>query len=99
VWVERVVLEHHRQVAVPRGEVVDPLAPDDHVAGGDVLEADDHPEQGGLPAPGRPDQDHELPVLDVDADVVHGREAVAVLLDDVLHLDLGHEITPLLRRK
>ena len=83
VRVERVVLEHHRQVAVARRLVVDPLAADEHVAGGDVLQPDDHPQQRRLPAAGRPDEDHELAVGDVEADVVHGGEAVAVLLDDV----------------
>ena len=50
VRVERVVLEDHREVAVARRQVVDPLVADHHVAGGDVLEADDHPQQRGLPA-------------------------------------------------
>jgi hypothetical protein len=98
VRVERVVLEHHGQVAVPRGLVVDPVVADDHVAGGDVLQPHDHPQQRRLPAARRPDQDHELAVLDVDAHVVDGREAVPVLLDDVLHLDGGHGINPSLRR-
>ena len=78
VRVQRVVLEHHRQVAVAGRLVVDPLAADEHVAGGDVLEADDHPQQRRLPAARRADQDHELAVGDVEADVVDGREAVAV---------------------
>ena len=43
---------------------------------------------------GRPDEDDELPVADVDAHVVDGREAVPVLLDDVLQLDLGHALAP-----
>ena len=100
VGVEGVVLEDHRQVAVAGRQVVDPVAADDHVPAGDVLEPHDHPQQGGLPAPRRTDEDQELSVLDVDAHVVDGGEAVAVLLDDVLHLDGSHElITPSLRRR
>ena len=90
VRVERVVLEHHRQVAIPGRLVVDPGVADHHVTGGDVLKADDHPQQGRLPAPRRADQDHELAVGDVDAHVVDGGEAVTVLLDDVAHGDCGH---------
>jgi hypothetical protein len=94
VRVQRVVLEHHRQVALARRLVVDPGSSDDHVAAGDVLQPDDHAEQGRLPAAGRADEDHELAVVDVQADVVHRGEAVAVLLDDVAHLDRGHELVP-----
>ena len=82
--VERIVLEHHRQVALTRSLLVDPLAPDQHVAGRDVLEADDHPQQCRFPATRRPDEDHELTIGDVEADVVDGLETVSVLLDDVL---------------
>ena len=79
-------------------KVIVPLAADDHVARGDVLEPDDHPQQRRLPAPRRPDEDHELAVGDIDAHVVHRGEAVAVLLDDVLHLDGSHGINLSLRR-
>jgi hypothetical protein len=89
--VEGVVLEHHREVPVARGEVVDAPVPDDHVAGSDVLEADDHPQQRRLPAAGGADEDHELAIRHIDADVVDGREPVAVLLDDVPHLDRSHD--------
>ena len=46
-----------------------------------------------FPQPDGPDEDHELAVGDVEADVVDGREAVAVLLDDVLERDGGHGIS------
>src|SRR4029453_11060455 len=90
VRVEGVVLEHHREVAVARGHVVHAPPADQHVAGGDVLEAGDHPEQRRLPAPRRPDEDHQLAVGDVEAHVVHHRLAAAVALDDVPERDLGH---------
>ena len=48
------------------------------VAGGDVLEADDHAQQRRLAAAGGADEDHELAVGDVEADVLDGREAVVV---------------------
>src|SRR5436309_1894985 len=44
----------------------------------------------GTAGAGRADEDHQLAVLDVQADVVHGREAVAIGLDDVLEGDRCH---------
>jgi hypothetical protein len=90
VGVKRVVLEHHRKVPVPWRLVVDAFVADQHVAGGDVLEPDDHAQQRGLTAAGWADQDHELAVGDVEADVVDRGESVTVLLDDVVHCDGSH---------
>ena len=90
VRVERVVLEHHGEVAVAGRLLVDPYPTDHHVAGRDVLQPDDHPQQGRLPATRRAYQNHELAVGDVQTDVVDRLEPVAVALHDVLHGDLGH---------
>ena len=70
VRVERVVLEHHGDVAGLRRQVVDPGAADQDVARGDVLEAGEHAEQGGLATAGGADEDDELTLVDVDRDPV-----------------------------
>ena len=70
VRIERVILEDHRDVAVARREVVDDLALDPDLAGGDLLEPGDHPQRRGLAAAGRPDQHHELALGDVQVEVV-----------------------------
>ncbi|MPM22122.1 hypothetical protein SDC9_68572 [bioreactor metagenome] len=88
--VEGVVLEDHRQVAVAGRDVVDAGAVDREVAGGDVLQSDDHPQQCRLAAAGGADEDHELAVGDVEADALDGREAVVVRLHEVLEGYLGH---------
>ena len=90
VRVERVALEDHRDVPMPRREVGHVDAVDQDRPGGDVLEAGDHPQQRRLAAPGRPHEDDELPVGDLEADVVDGQEAVAVDLRDALDLDRRH---------
>jgi hypothetical protein len=90
VRVQRVVLEDHRDVAILRRAVVDDLAADLELAVGDVLEPGDHPEGGGLPAAGRADEDHELPVLDLEIDALDGLEAVGIALRDLLEDDVGH---------
>ena len=100
VRVQRVVLEDHREVPVARRLLVDACSVDEHLAGGDVLQAHDHPEQGRLAAPRRPDEDDELALGDLEADVVDGQEAVGVLLDDVPHADGCHgELSPFLVRR
>ena len=70
VRVERVRLEDHRDVAVPGREVGDVAAADRDRAFGDFLEARDHAQQRRLPAAGRPDEDDELAVVDLERDVV-----------------------------
>jgi hypothetical protein len=90
VRVQRVVLEHHRDVAIARRQVVDALAADDQIALRDVLEARDHAQCGRLPAAGRPDEDHELAVADLQVDALDGLETVRIALRDLLELDLGH---------
>ena len=74
--VERVVLEHHRDVAVARAQPRDVPVADHDAALGDLLEPGDHPQQRRLPAAGRPDEDHELAVTDVERDGVEGRDPV-----------------------
>ena len=60
-------------MAMPRlagGEVVDPLAVDEEIARGDVLEPGDQAQQRRLSAAGRADEDDELAVVDVEVDAL-----------------------------
>ena len=50
VWVEGVALEHHRDVPILGGDVVDDPIADAECAARDLLEAGDHPQAGGLAA-------------------------------------------------
>jgi PAS domain S-box-containing protein len=84
VRVKRVVLEHHRDVAVGRVEPVHHPLADRHVSMGDLLEPRDHAQERRLPAAGRPHQHHEGAVLDVGRDLVHGA--------DVAVIDLRHPV-------
>ena len=89
VRVQRVVLEHHRDVAVLRGQIVDHPLADRDLPGGDLLQAGDHAERGRLAASRRPDEDDELLVADVQVDVLDGVDFV-VLLVQIFHEDLRH---------
>jgi hypothetical protein len=90
VRVERVVLEHHRDVAVALEHVVHAPPADVQVAGGDVLEPGDHPERGRLPAAGRADEDEQLSLADLERELLHGLEPVRVALADLVEDDVGH---------
>jgi len=68
--IQRVVLEDHRDVAVLRVDLVDDALADLDFAGGDVLEAGDHPQQRALAAAGWPDQHDELFLGDIEVDAV-----------------------------
>ncbi len=72
VRVERVVLEHHRDVAVLGGQVRDVALADADRAAVDVLEPGEHPQRGRLAAAGGADEDEELAVADLDVELVDG---------------------------
>ena len=79
VRVERVVLEHHRDVPVLRLQVVDHAIAYGDLPGGDLLEARDHPQQRRLAAPRRADDDDELAVGHGEVDAVdHGIRPVVL---------------------
>ena len=90
VRVQRIALEHHRDVAVLRLHVVDAAPADQQVAIGDVLQPGDHPQQRRLAAAGRSHQHHEFAVGDLEAGPVHGHLAVVVHLAHAVELDTGH---------
>jgi len=89
VRVEGVVLEDHGNVAVLGGQVVHEALADVDLPRRDLLEAGDHPEGGGLPAPRRADEDHELLVPDVEVHVLD-RVHLIELLVQILQHDLCH---------
>ena len=78
--------------AAPVRRALHHLAADRHRPLGRLEEPGDEPEQGGLAAPGRPEQAHELPAADVEVGAIEredltGRPLVAV--DDAAERDLA----------
>jgi hypothetical protein len=84
VGVQGVALEHHGDVAVLGGELVDHPAADADLALADVLQPGHHVQAGRLPAAGGADEDDELAVGDVEVGVGDGRGAVWEPLGDVV---------------
>src|SRR5262249_45119727 len=74
----------HGDVAVLGGDVVDDPLADQDPPFADLLEAGEHPERGRLAAARRPDQDHELLVLDLDVEVLDDGDVGRVALDYVV---------------
>ena len=92
VWIERIVLEHHRDVAVSRPHVVDDLAADLDLTVADILEPGDGAEKRALAAARRPDQHGELAVGNVEVDAAHRLEG-AVALVETPDLHVGHFVS------
>ena len=78
VRVERVALEHHRDVALARVQPRDVAVADVDRARGDLDDPGEHLQQRRLAAARRADEHHELAVADLEVDVVDGARAVLV---------------------
>ena len=87
--VERVGLEHHRDIAGARRQIVDGLAADLDHAVADILEPGDHPQRRRLAAAGRTDQRDKLAILDLKIDAMHDVD-IAVALDQLFECDGSH---------
>jgi hypothetical protein len=92
--IERVVLEHHGDVAILGFQPVDHAVPNRHLAAGDALEAGHHAQQRGLTAARGADDDDEFAVGDLHVDAVNDLDLVVVGLLDAAQMDLRHPISP-----
>jgi hypothetical protein len=77
--IERVILEHHCNVAILGRHIIDDLAVDEDVAGSGLLEPGDHAQRGALSTTGRSHQDDEFIVGNGEADVAHRIDVVEAL--------------------
>ena len=93
VRIERIGLEHHGDVAIARGHVIDPPVADADFAAGRLFQSGDGPQQGRLAAAGRSDQHDEFAVGDRQVDArehVHRPEDLA----HIAQRHRGHGIIP-----
>ena len=88
--VKRVVLEHHRDAALARNQIVDHLIADADFTACDRFQPCNHAQRCGLGAAGRADQHHEFAFLDLKVDAVNGLEPVAIGFFQRFELKLGH---------
>ncbi len=90
LWVQRMGLERHRDVALAGAEFVDAFAVEADLTVGRILQARDHPQDGALAAAGRAEQDAELAVVDVEVDVAHRNVTVVEDLAHIVELNARH---------
>ena len=81
--IQRVVLEHHRDVAFFRFLLVDDLATDRYRPPGDGFEPGDHSEGARFPTARGAHEDEKLSVVDVDIEVCHRGE---IVVSSLIHL-------------
>src|SRR5690606_42091878 len=86
----RVLLEHHGHGPGLWLQSIDDPPSDCDLPLGDDLQPGDHAQQGGFAAARGPDDDDQVPVLDVDRDAVDDL-VVTVALDDAADGDGSHE--------
>ena len=95
----RVVLEHHADVPLVGGHVVDPLVTKVEVTALDGVEAGDHPQQRGFAAAGGAEEREEFALLNVQRNAVQ-RGKVAVALHGVLDNDsIAHMVSSRIYKK
>ncbi len=94
VRVEGIVLEHHGDVPVLGWDVVHHPIADLQLALADVLQPGDHPQQGGLAAPRRADEHHELAVAYLQVDIGDCPGATRVDLANRVEGDPSHGLPP-----
>ena len=87
VRIQRVVLEHHRDIALHGVDEVHEPAADHDLTRVGILEPRDDSQDRALPAPRRPEQDEELAVCDLQRDVVDRLD-----LAEALHQMLDHDV-------
>ena len=87
--IERIILEHHGDVALFGRHIVDDALADGDLAAGDAFEPGDHAQKRGLAAARRADQHDEFAIRDIDAHTMEDLGA-AIGLARVTNLDFGH---------
>ena len=95
--IEGIVLEDHGDVPILGRNAVDHLAADGDLPFGDLLQAGDHAQGGGLAAAGGANQDDELLILDLHAEVLHRHHGLVVDLFHMIEGNFCHGLLPVLR--
>ena len=94
VRIKSVVLENHRDITVLRCYVVYESVADEELTFGDLLKTCDHTKSCGLTASGRANEDKELFVLDIEAEVGYSGNAAGIFLVDMLQGKTCHCVIP-----
>ncbi len=77
--IKRIILEHHGDVTILGWHVIDDVAADEDLAGGDLFEPRNHTQRRALSAAGGSHKDDEFVVRNVKADIAHRLDLVEAL--------------------
>jgi hypothetical protein len=80
IRIKRVALEYHRDVAIPRPDVIDPHPVDLDRAAVGLLQAGDGAQQGRLSAPRGADYHGEFALWDLEVDATDGMDLAVILV-------------------
>ena len=94
VRIQRVVLEHHRDVALAGRQAVDHRAADPDLARRRLVQPGQQSQRGALAAPRRPDEDQELAVGHRQVEALRATTSPGVTPRDVTELDFRQRISP-----
>ena len=94
VRIQSIVLEHHCDVSLLGRNIVAELAVDVELTLGNLLQAGDHTQSGGLTAAGRTDQDDEFLIFDIKVEIGDCNDTACIFLINMLHSYAGHNIPP-----
>ena len=87
--VKRVILEHHRDIAITRPQLIDHPAPDLYLAAADVFETCDASQQRALTAARWANEDDKFAVVDAQVDALEGMHRSVVFVQ-VFYSYVGH---------
>lgn len=97
---QRIVLEHHADVALVRRDIVDRATGQEDFAGGGGFETGQHHQAGGLAGPGGAEQGEEFALANVQVEILHDEGLAVVALlhateadQYIAALSLGHNRT------
>ena len=88
--IQRIVLEHHRDIAILGRHVIDAALADAQVAARDLFEARDHAQRGRFAAAGRTDQNDKLFILDLQIEVFDDLDVTRINLLDIFQRNACH---------
>ena len=81
--IERIVLEHHRNIPVLGRDVIDNARTDGDCSRADLFQSGNHPQGCGFSASRRTDEHHELPVFDFEVNMFDCKDSSIIHLADI----------------
>ena len=90
MWIERIVLEHHGDVAFGRFELVDEFFADPNLARRDGFQPGQHAQKGRFSAARGADENDQVAILDRQVDAFDRLDIAGIDLADVGDFDCSH---------